>query len=168
MSNLEKTIITKTELQDVQETLITLINSFPELPEQVKKDGVSLENLKPKNVSMCLSTVLNPYKVRVDIDGSYLAKYQFKIIFQTMDTNNNQRIDSQALLSKIGEWLEGRTLALNSGLTYEMGDYPSLSDGRRIIKLCKDTIPKLVYRLPSNIEVSEAKFTLEYYVKNDF
>ena len=35
-------LVTKTEIQDIQETLIKLIETFPELPSQVKKDGVFL------------------------------------------------------------------------------------------------------------------------------
>ena len=47
-------LVTKTEIQDIQETLIKLIETFPELPPQVKKNGIFFEQLKPKKVSMCL------------------------------------------------------------------------------------------------------------------
>ena len=37
--------ITKTELTDIQQVMITLVNSFPELPSQVQKDGILFEQL---------------------------------------------------------------------------------------------------------------------------
>lgn len=159
--------ITKTELKDIQEAIINLINQFPFLPSEIAKEGVLFEQLKPKSISMCLSTVASPYKIRTDIDGSYISRYQFRLLIQTMDVLNKERIDSQSILSEIGEWLEGRTF-IKDGVNYSMGEYPELSDNRKIIKLYKNTIPKLVQRLPSNIEITEAKYTAEYYVQNDF
>lgn len=167
METIIKIKITKTELQDIQETMINLINRFPELPEEVKKEGIQFEQMKPKTISMCLSTVSNPYKIRKYIDGSYISRYQFRLLLQTMDVTSEERIESQAILSKIGEWLEGRTILGNNGGSYEMGEYPKLQDKRKIIKIYKNTIPKIMQRLASNIELTEAKYTVEYYVKND-
>ena len=67
-------LVTKTEIQDIQETLIKLIETFPELPSQVKKDGIFFEQLKSKNVSMCLSTIVNPRKSSIYVDDSYTCK----------------------------------------------------------------------------------------------
>lgn len=158
-------VVTKTELQDIQEAMINLINTFPELPQEVQRDGILFEQMKPKSVCMCLSTVASPYKIKSYINGCYIARYQFRLLLQTMDTTNEERIESQAILSKIGEWLEGRTIARSDGTTYEMGEYPKLSDKREIIKLYKNTLPKIAQRLPANIEVIEARYTAEYYVK---
>lgn len=158
-------MITKTELQDIQETMINLINRFPELPSEVKRDGILFEQMKPKSICMCLSTITTPYKIKSYINGSYIARYPFRLLLQTMDTTNEERIASQAILSKIGEWFEGRTIARSDGTIYEMGEYPKLSDKREIIKLYKNTLPKIIQRLPANIEVIEARYTAEYYVK---
>ena len=158
-------IITKTELQDIQEAMINLINSFPELPKEVQKNGILFEQMNPKSVCMCLSTVAGPYKIKNYINGSYVSRYQFRLLLQTMDTTNEERIESQAILSKIGEWLEGRTITRSDGTTYEMGEYPKLSDKREIIKLYKNTLPKITQRLPANIEIIEARYTAEYFCK---
>lgn len=160
--------ITKTELTDIQQVMITLVNSFPELPSQVKKDGILFEQLKPKKVCMCMSTMANPYKITTYIDGSYISRYRFRLILQTMDIKDEDRIDSQGILSKIGEWFEGRTIVKSDGTTYEMGSYPTMQDRRRITKMYKNSVPKLVQRLPSNIELTEAIYTVEYYVQTDF
>ena len=113
-------LVTKTEIQDIQETLIKLIETFPELPSQVKKDGVFFEQLKPKKVSMCLSTIVNPRKSSIYVDNSYTSKYQFRLLLQTMDATNQERIDSQAILSKIGEWFFGRVLVKPDGTSYSL------------------------------------------------
>lgn len=161
-------LITKPELQDIQETLISLLNTFPELPSQIKSDGIFLEQLKPKNISMCLSTIRNPRKIRIDIDESYIAKYQFKIILQTMDTTNEERIESQAILSKISEWFEGREILSENGTKYSLDEYPKMSNHRKLLGIYSNSFPKLVQRLPPNIEITDCTFSAEYYVKNDF
>lgn len=168
MGIIETIPITKTELTDVQEVMIALVNSFPELPSQVKKDKIMFEQLKPKKVCMCMSTVSNPYKVTTYIDGSYISRYRFKLVLQTMDVKDEDRIDSQGILSKIGEWFEGRTIVKADGAEYEMGNYPAMQDKRRITKIYKNSVPKLVQRLPANIEITEAVYTVEYYVQTDF
>ena len=47
-------LVTKTEIQDVQETLIKLIEIFPELPSQVKKDGIFYEMQSEMAAFFCL------------------------------------------------------------------------------------------------------------------
>ena len=161
-------LVTKTEIQDIQETLIKLIETFPELPPQVKKDGIFFEQLKPKNVSMCLSTVPNSKKSSIYVDDSYTSKYQFRLLLQTMDVTNQERIDSQAILSKIGEWFFGRVLVKPDGISYSLENFPELKNKRRFLNIWMSAFPKLVQRLPPNIEITEAKFVAEYYVQNDF
>lgn len=160
--------ITKTELSDIQETIISLINTFPELPCQVKKDGVLFEQLKPKKICMCMSTIQNPYRFKTYIDGSYVSRYRFKLVLQTMDVKDQCRIDSQGILSKIGEWLEGRTIKKSDQTSYSMGNYPEMSDGRKITNISKNSVPNLVQRLLPNIEISEASFFADYFVPTDF
>ena len=161
-------LVTKTEIEDVQETLIKLIETFPELPSQVKKDGVFFEQLNPKKVSMCLSTIVNPRKSSIYVDDSYTSKYQFRLLLQTMDVTNQERIDSQAILSKIGEWFFGRVLVKPDGTSYSLENFPELKNKRRFLNILMSAFPKLVQRLPPNIEITEAKFVAEYYVQNDF
>ena len=161
-------LVTKTEIQDVQETLIKLIETFPELPSQIKKDGIFFEQLKPKNVSMCFSTIVNPRKSSIYVDDSYTSKYQFRLLLQTMDATNQERIDSQAILSKIGEWFFGRVLVKPDGTSYSLENFPELKNKRRFLNILMSAFPKLVQRLPPNIEITEAKFVAEYYVQNDF
>ena len=168
MGIIETIPITKTELTDIQEVMITLVNSFPELPSQVKKDKIMFEQLKSQKVCMCMSTVSNPYKITTYIDGSYISRYRFKLVLQTMDVKDEDRIESQEILSKIGEWFEGRTIVKADGTEYEMGSYPAMHDKRRITKIYKNSVPKLVQRLSANIEITEAVYTVEYYVQTDF
>lgn len=158
-------LLTISELEDIQKTMLALLNAFPELPEQVKKDGIFFEQLRPKCVSICMSTLPNAIVKEKYVGGSYLAKYPFKLVLQTMSVTNEQRIDSQAILSKIGEWLEGRTIVDLHGNSYEMGEYPTMSDDRNITNIYRTSGAKLTQRIPPNIEISEAKFETLYYVK---
>lgn len=155
------------ELEDVQKTMLALLNTFPELPEQVQKDGIFFEQLKPNSVSMCMSTLPNAIIKEKYIGGSYLAKYPFKLVLQSMSVTNEQRIDSQAILSKIGEWLELRTMIDSHENRYELGEYPEMLGDRNITKIYRTGGAKLMQRIPPNIEISEARFETLYYVKGD-
>ncbi len=85
-----------------------------------------------------------------------------------MSTSDEQRIDSQAILSKIGEWLEGRTIVSKEGNLYSMEDFPKMSDKRNITSIYRTSGAKLVERLAPNIEINEARYAVEYYVQSDF
>ena len=87
---------------------------------------------------------------------------------QTMDATNQERIDSQAILSKIGEWFFGRVLVKPDGTSYSLENFTELKNKRRFLNIWMSAFPKLVQRLPTNIEITEAKFVAEYYVQNDF
>lgn len=156
------------ELEDIQKTMINLINTFPELPPQIKKGGILFEQLRPREISMCLSSLPSPIRLKTYICGSYTARYPFKVILQTMSTSNSQRINSSGILSKLGEWFEGRTLTSESGETYAMGEFPEMSDGRNITSIYRTNCARLVERLAPNIEITEARFAAEYFVKTDF
>jgi len=39
---------------------------------------------------------------------------------------------------------------------------------RQFLNIWMSAFPKLVQRLPPNIEITEAKFVAKYYVQNDF
>ncbi len=45
-------LLTISELEDIQKTMLALFNAFPELPEQVKKDGFFSSNLD-QNAFLC-------------------------------------------------------------------------------------------------------------------
>lgn len=99
---------------------------------------------------MCMSTISNPIRLKTYVYGSYVAKYPFKLILQTMSVSNKERIDSQAILSKTGEWLEGRTLTDKNGNSYSMGIFPKISGGRNITSIYRANGAKLVERLEPN------------------
>lgn len=168
MNGINAVPIRVSELEDIQKTMINLINTFPELPPEIKKGGILFEQLKPKSISMCMSKIPNPIRLKTYICGSYVARYPFKLILQTMSISNEERIDSQAVLSKIGEWFEGRTLVDKAGDPYSMGGYPRMSDGRNVELIYRTEGAKLTERLAPNIERTEARYAVEYFVKRDF
>ena len=156
-----------TELEDIQKTMLALLNTFPELPEQVKKDGIYFEQLKQKNVSMCMSTLPNAIIKEKYIGGSYTAKYPFRLLLQTMSVTNNQRIDAQAILSKIGEWLEGMPIVDSKGNKYQMKEYPRMNNSRNITNIQRIGGAKIIERQPPNIEITEASFEALYHVRKN-
>jgi hypothetical protein len=158
--------IKNADIAVLEKTLIDLINTFPELPVQVEKDGVFFQNLKPKNISMGLSTIpSNSIIGETWVCGSYFAQYWFKIMLQKMSITNEELIESQNILGKITAWLEKTPIEKSDGTIYKLEEYPKLEGNINISAIEKIGHPRLVSRIPPNIEIHEAKLKLNYFVK---
>jgi hypothetical protein len=154
------------DISIIQTALVTLINSFPEMPSPVKENGILIENLFPQKVSMCLTT--NPtgnVKLRQYICGKYRGRYNFSLLFQKMTTSNPKKIVAEDILGKIGAWLEKKPIEKSDTTVYQIIDYPYLDDNRKIEYIEQISYPRLIERLSPNIEVWEISFYLDLIVK---
>lgn len=162
----EKEPIKFSDIKVILTALKDLINQFPELPPQVQEDGVFFEQLKPREIGLCLSTVpSNSVKIKEYVCGKYIGRYTFKLIFQKMSVSNTQRINAQDILEKISNWLEKNPIEKEDGTVYQLDKYPELGNGRKIKKIVKTSFARIVQRLEPNIEISEVNLYLDYEVK---
>lgn len=150
----------------VQTALLDLINTFPELPTQIQNDGIFIENLSPKKVSMCLTTEpTSNVKLKSWICGKYRGRYNFSLLFQKMTTSNAKKISASDVLGKIGAWIEKKPIERSDGTVYQLTSYPYLDENRTIEQIVQVTFPRLIERLSPNIEVWEIIFYLDFVVK---
>jgi hypothetical protein len=160
--------IKTSDIASIEKTLLKLINSFPELPAQVVKDGVFFQNLKPQNISLGFSTI--PRDSVVDetwICGSYFGFYHFRLILQKMSVTNDERIDAQDILGLLSAWLSKVPIQGKDGV-FKLKKYPELENNMSIIKIEIISFPRLIDRLPPNIELHEARLRLKYFVRKSF
>lgn len=158
--------IKNSDISILEKTLIDLINTFPELPAQVVNDGIFFHNLKPKNISMGLSTIpSNSIVGDTWLCGSYFARYEFKIMLQKMSVTNDEIIEAQNILGKIGAWLEKTPIKKDDGTIYQLNEYPKLEGNINISTIERLGHPRLVQRIPPNIEIHEVRLRLEYFVR---
>ena len=162
----EKEPIKLSDISIIANTLIDLINQFPELPPQIKEDGVFFEQLKPREVGLCLSTIpSSSVKIISYVCGKYIGRYSFQLIMQKMSVSNTQRINAQDILEKIANWLENNPIEREDGTVYRIGEYPKLDDSREIKEIVKTSFARISRRLEPNIEISEVNLYLDYQVK---
>lgn len=150
----------------LQTVLVTLLNTFPDLPSQIKKDGIFIENLSPQKVSMCLTTLpTGNVKLNSYICGKYRGRYNFGIILQKMTTSNAKKIDASDVLGKIGAWIEKKPIEQSDGTVYQLISYPYLDENRKIEHIEQTSFPRLIERLDPNIEIWEMTAYLDFIVK---
>lgn len=105
MENEKKKVLLRWEdAERVQRSLLEWLNTCPVKPFQI-----GYENLPKDDAGICISTIQAPYKIRSYILGGYLAQYQFKIIYRTLPSDDEDQLDAVETLDKIGAWAEQQT-----------------------------------------------------------
>lgn len=75
--NKRKSPVSGEEQDKVSRAVLQCLNRYPQKPV----DKIEFESLDPDEPGMALSVIQGAYKVEEYINGSYLAEYQFKIIY---------------------------------------------------------------------------------------
>jgi hypothetical protein len=134
-----------TELEDVIKAVLFVLNSFPELPNLIKADGVGFQDLLPDKISLGFATLSNTIKVRSFIDGSYIGGYPFELAYGYFPQTNEKRIDGIAFLGKIADFLA-------------QTEYPPLEDGRKLLNIKQTAGILTTFRSQQYHEHVSAKF----------
>jgi hypothetical protein len=138
-----------TELEDVINAVLFLINSFPGLPAPIKTDGIRFQDLLPDRISLGFATISNNIKIKTFIDGSYIGGYPFELAYGYFPKTTEKRLDGIALLGKISGFLA-------------RSEYPPLESGRKILKIAQTTGILTSFRGQQNHEYITAHFLAEY------
>lgn len=102
------------EEDKVSRRLISWLNTYQDIPILI--DRIDYEFLKPDLLSMSLSTVQSAYVVERFINGSYIAEYQFKIIYRVKPDSPDTRLKADEVLDGLGDWASGQTPNIGQGL----------------------------------------------------
>jgi hypothetical protein len=94
-----------TILEDVINAVLFVLNSFPELPNPIKIDGIGFQDLLSDRISLGFATVPNTIKLQKFIDDSHIGGYPFELAYGYFPKNNKKRIDGIAFLGKIAAFV---------------------------------------------------------------
>lgn len=90
------------------------LGQAPDAPEAIER--IDYEFMPAKKVCMALSLIQGAYVAERFIDGSYIAEYQFKIIYRLNPSSQNRRLEADELLDELAAWAGGQTPFIGDGL----------------------------------------------------
>ena len=111
---------------------------------------IEFEYLPPERSGMSLTTIQGAYKTAQYIDGSYEAQYQFGILYRSLPTDSEERLDAESELNKLGEWAEE--------------NWPDLGDEKNVTTVQRTSSASLLIRHDDNVEDYQILMTMEYEV----
>ncbi len=111
---------------------------------------IEFEYLPPERSGMSLTTIQGAYKTAQYIDGSYEAQYQFGILYRSLPTDSEERLDAESELNKLGEWAEENR--------------PDLGDEKNVTTVQRTSSASLIARYEDKVEDYQILMTMEYEV----
>lgn len=110
--------VTAKEEAGISRSMIAWLSSWlsisPEVPDSI--DLVNYEFIPVEEVRMAMSLVQSTYIVEHFIDGSYIAEYQFKIIYRGKPITPDARLKMDELLDELGSWASSHIPYIGEGL----------------------------------------------------
>lgn len=138
------------EAEQIARAVRAWLQTYPDKP--VSK--VDVEYLGESS-GLTISTVQAAYKTRRFIYGDYQAQYQFALLYKTIPTTTETRLDADEVLNNFALWAEQNV----SGLAER------LPEKCRALRLTRNTTAALLGRDADGSEVHQILFTLLYEVK---
>lgn len=133
------------EAEQIARAVRSWLNLYPEKPMRM----VDVEFLGETS-GLAITTVQAAYKTRRYILGGYQAQYQFAILYQTVPTTANERLEADEILNSYAAWAEATK--------------PELPSNCRFIRCSRNTNAALLGRDANGSEVHQILFTLLYEV----
>lgn len=116
MNSNEKPIefVSAKEEDNVSRKILSFLNSYPGIPITISL--IDYEFMPAESVSMAISTVQSTYIVERFINGSYIAEYQFKVIYRVKPSSPDGRLKADETLDGLGDWITGKAPDIGEGL----------------------------------------------------
>lgn len=148
MSETTLQALSVTEQSTISEAILRLIGEYEDFPSEISTKDIFWNFLKPNR---CIGIFSMPGAVylRRYVSGSFRAQFPFSMRYTTKPTNNKGRIEKQAVLDELGEWLESVT-------------YPALSDNRTIDKIERTSSSQLIGVDADGNELYQINMVLTY------
>ena len=147
MSLIERTAtaVSAAEADQIARSVRTWLNTYTSKPATVDFEYLT------ETKGLALTTVQAAYKTAEYIDGSYQAQYQFALVYRTIPTSTEERMQADEALNAFGAWAESMT-----ALTLGTGLHP--------IKVIRNQPSALAYRYENGAEDHQIIMTLLYEV----
>ena len=133
------------EAEQVARAVRAWLNTYEDKPMRM----VDVEFLGETS-GLALETIQAAYKTRRYITGGYEAQYQFAILYQTVPTTANERLEADEVLNNYAAWVEETQ--------------PTLPESCVFLRVSRNTNAALVGRDATGAEVHQILFTLLYEV----
>lgn len=165
MANEKYPLVSISEQETLINTLISLINTFPDLPRAVKEKGVLFYDMFPSLECLGIATVSSAVIFQRFIAGSYIGKYCFRLQYRYSTKNHEERISKQSLVSTIAQWLQGEDITRPNGTSYSLEKYPKISENKEIMNIEITDRTVLIDKNKSGYEDSITDLILKYHVR---
>lgn len=138
------------EQQSIAKAILILINSqYATLPV----DRIEYQSLDTTKSSMSIYNMTDSsYIVQRYINDSYLAVYKFSIVYRSVPTNTNQRVDCEEKLANLSDWL----------LSVDLNSNMALTNNRYLYNLTLIAPPTLFKQYQNGAEDYHVIFSLKY------
>jgi len=133
------------EAEQVARAVRSWLNRYPNKPTRM----VDVDFLGETS-GLAMETVQAAYKTRRYLLGGYQAQFQFAILYQTIPTTANERLEVDEILNNYAAWAESNP--------------PELPEGCRFLRVNRNTNAALLGRDANGAEVHQILFTLLYEV----
>lgn len=90
------------------------LNETPDAPGSIGR--IDYEFMSAKEVCMAMSLIQGTYIIEQFIDGSYIADYQFKIVYRLNPGSQKRRLEADKLLDDMAAWANGQKPFIGDGL----------------------------------------------------
>lgn len=115
--------LSSSEYTAIGQAVMDMVSSYPDAPENITYDYQSINGVNHIGV---ITTPGGRYLKR-DVTGGFEAQLPFDIVYRCAATENIQLLNAEKLLDGIADYLENMS-------------YPSLTDGRAILKITMNSI----------------------------
>ncbi len=110
-------LVSAKEEDTVSRKLLAWLNTFPDVPVSIGL--IDYEFMDSGAPGMSLSTIQSTYIVERFISGSYIADYQFKVVYRMKPGSPDARLNADELLNRLGDWASGQKPDIGEGLAVQ-------------------------------------------------
>lgn len=114
--------LSATEYDIIEKALWELVKQYPSDEEKGDPDVIAQYDELGADISLAVLVLGGRYKT-YNVLGGFTAEVNFRVAYKSNPKNSPQRINSQAFVGRIMQWLENTK------------DLPLLTDGRTITKI---------------------------------
>lgn len=91
--------VSREESDEIARRVNRFFNTYPDKPA-----NFSFEITPADQIGVATSTLQTAWKVKPYLRGSFIGRYQFKIVYHFQPSTNNDRFNAAELLDRMADW----------------------------------------------------------------
>lgn len=145
----------------VTNALKDLLNKYPGIYEDMAIAFSTLDEDSGISFYPISGAVIAIEKKGVTGKVNQLCNYPFSIVYRTAASSANAKVNIKEFLDNIGKWLEKQPVTID-GKQYKLDNYPTLTEGRVIEEISRQTPSYLDSTSENNVQDWVINMTLMY------